>query len=244
MLYLLTLCIATENIMNYDSGYTCADCMEKCNVFKALTKKELDDVYEHRYDTTFRPGEVIAKQGSPISNVVSLSHGLVKLVLETQGKPDIMLSILKPTTIITSPGMFLDNRYHFSVISLTDTKACFISMDIVRQLFGRNQEFARRFHRNVGERSILLLERFRNIVHKNMAGRLADAILYLHHEVYNQLVFKMDLSRTDLSEYTNMTKESLSRILKEFKEEGIFDLSGSDAKILNIERLEQIARNG
>ena len=231
-------------MMNYDSGYTCADCMDKCNVFKALTKEELDDVYEHRYDTTFRPGEVIAKQGSPISNVVSLSHGLVKLVLETPGKPDIMLSILKPTTIITSPGMFLDNRYHFSVISLTDTKACFIGMEIIRQLFGRNQEFARRFHRNVGERSILLLERFRNIVHKNMAGRLADAILYLHHEVYNQLAFKMDLSRTDLSEYTNMTKESLSRILKEFKEEGIFDLSGSEAKILNIDRLEQIARNG
>ena len=62
---------------NYDSGYTCADCMEKCNVFKALTKEELDDVYEHRYDTTFRSGEVIAKQGSPISNVVSLGMYII-----------------------------------------------------------------------------------------------------------------------------------------------------------------------
>jgi CRP-like cAMP-binding protein len=229
---------------NLEGGFTCSDCMQKCNVFKALTKEELDEIYEHRYDTSFRPGEVIAKQGSPISNVVSLSHGLVKLVLETPGKPDIMLNILQPTTIITSPGMFLDNRYHYSVVSLTDTKACFIGMEIIRKFFGMNQEFARRFHRNVGERSILLLERFRNIIHKNMAGRLADAILYLHNEIYGSLSFRMDLSRTDLSEYTNMTKESLSRILKEFKEEGIFDLSGNEARILNMDRLEQIARNG
>lgn len=226
------------------NNFTCSDCMQKCNVFKALSKEELDQVYEHRYDTPFRSGEVIAKQGSPISNVVSLSHGLVKLVLETPGKPDILLSIVQPTTIITSPGMFLDNRYHFSVVSLTDARACFIDMNLIRQLFGTNREFATRFHRNVGERSINLLERFRNIIHKNMAGRLADAILYLYSDVYGELQFQMDLSRNDLAEYTNMTKESLSRILKEFKEEQIFDLSGSDARILNIDRLEQIARNG
>lgn len=226
------------------ANFTCSDCMQKCNVFKALSTEELNEIYEHRYDTSFRSGEVIAKQGSPISNVVSLSHGLVKLVLETPGKPDILLSVVQPTTIITSPGMFLDNRYHFSVISLTDTRACFIDMNVIRQLFGKNKEFATRFHRNVGERSINLLERFRNIIHKNMAGRLADAILYLYSEVYGELHFQMDLSRNDLAEYTNMTKESLSRILKEFKEEAIFDLSGNDARILNIDRLEQIARNG
>lgn len=213
-------------------------------MFKSLTKEQLDEVYEHRYDTSFRAGEVIAKQGSPISNVVSLSAGLAKLVLETPGKPDILLTVVQPTTIITSPGMFLDNRYHFSVVSLTETKACFISMTIIRQLFGQNKEFAGKFHRNIGERSIMLYDRFRNIIHKNMAGRIADAILFLYKEIYGELNFKIDLSRTELAEYSNMTKESVSRILKEFKDEGIFDLTNEQAKILNLDRLEQIARNG
>lgn len=226
------------------SGFTCSECMQKCNLFKALTKEELDEIYEHRYDTTFRSGEVIAKQGSPISNVVSLSQGLAKLVLETPGKPDILLTVVQPTTLITSPGMFLDNRYHFSVVSLTETKACFINMNMIRQLFERNQEFARRFHRNIGERSIMLFNRFRNIIHKNMAGRIADAILFLYKEIYGETSFKIDLSRSELAEYSNMTKESVSRILKEFKDEGIFDLTNDQAKILNLERLEQIARNG
>lgn len=226
------------------SGFTCAECMKKCSLFKALTAEELDEIYEHRYDTTFRAGEVIAKQGSPISNVVSLSEGLAKLVLETPGKPDILLSVVQPTTLITSPGMFLDNRYHFSIVSLTETKACFISMTIIRKLFGRNQEFAQRFHRSIGERSIMLYNRFRNIIHKNMAGRIADAILFLYKEIYGELNFKIDLSRTELAEYSNMTKESVSRILKEFKDEGIFDLTNEKAKILNLDRLEQIARNG
>ncbi len=226
------------------NGFTCLDCLQKCSLFKALTKEELEMVYENRYETTFRPGEIIAKQGSPISNVVSLSSGLVKLVLETSGKPDILLTIIQPTNLITSPGMFLDNRYHFSVVSITETKACFISMDSIRKLFEQNDEFARRFHRSIGERSIMIFNRFRNIIHKNMAGRFADSILFLYQEIYGDLKFKIDLSRTELAEYSNMTKESASRILKEFKNEGIFDLRDKQATILDLDRLEQIAKNG
>ncbi len=225
-------------------GFTCSQCIEKCHLFEALTTDQLDEIYEHRYDTSFRKGEVIAKQGSPISNVVSLSEGLAKLVLETPGKPDILLTVVVPTTLITSPGMFLDNRYHFSVVSLTDTKACFINMNIIRKMFGLNDEFARRFHRSIGERSIMLYDRFRNIIHKNMAGRMADAILFLHYEIYKNLEFKMDMNRSELAEYSNMTKESVSRILKESKNEKIFDLTHDKAKIINLDRLEQIARNG
>ena len=225
-------------------SFTCADCFKKCSLFNALTKDQLNEIYENRYDTSFRAGEIISKQGSPISNVVSLSEGMAKLVLETPGKPDILLTIVMPTTLITSPGMFLDNRYHFSVVSLTDTKACFIDINIIRKMFELNKEFARKFHRSIGERSVLLYDRFRNIIHKNMAGRIADAILFLYQEVYKDLNFKMDLSRTDLAEYSSMTKESVSRILKEFKDEGIFDLTHEKARILNLERLEQIARNG
>ena len=77
-----------------------------------------------------------------------------------------------------------------------------------------------------------------------MAGRIADAILFLHHDIYGSLEFKLDMSRTDLAEYSNMTKESVSRILKELKDEGILDINHDRAKILNLERLEQIARNG
>lgn len=229
---------------NFQDGFSCNECLYKCNLFQTLTKEQLEEVFENRYDTSFRAGEVIVKQGAPISNVVSLSDGMAKLVLETPDKPDILLSVVKPTNLITSPGMFLDNRYHYSVVSLTSTKACFISMNIIRKLFGENMEFQKRFHRNVGERSIMLLSRFRNLIHKNMAGRLAEAILFLHDEIYEDSEFHMDLSRSDLAEYSHMTKESVSRILKEFKEEKIFTITNERAKIIDMVRLQQIARNG
>ena len=52
------------------------------------------------------------------------------------------------------------------------------------------------------------------------------------------------MNRSELAEYSNMTKESVSRILKELKDEGIFDLDHNNARILDLDRLEQIARNG
>ena len=80
-IYVLTLPSTSGTMNEIQSGFTCSECLRKCSLFKALSKEELDNIYEHRYDTTFRAGEVIAKQGSPISNVVSLSEGLAQLVL-------------------------------------------------------------------------------------------------------------------------------------------------------------------
>jgi len=230
-----------------DDGFihtSCIYCVKKCDVFKALTEEELDLMYQNRYETLYRPGEVIAKQGTPISHLISISEGLVKIILETPGQPDIILTIAKPVYLISGPGVFVDNRYHFSVVALTQINACYIDVQYMHQFLENNQEFARRFNRNIGETSILLYNRIRSLNQKNMGGRISEAILFLYQRIFETNPFDLPLTRQELADFTGMTKESVSRILKEFKEEEILDVEDQHVQILDLDRLENIARKG
>ena len=105
---------------------SCLHCLQKCDAFQALNPSEMEILHEAKYDTTYRAGEVIAKQGAPISHLVSLNEGLAKVVLETPGEQDIIISIEKAVFILTGPGLFVDNRYHFSVIALSACRTCYL----------------------------------------------------------------------------------------------------------------------
>jgi CRP/FNR family transcriptional regulator len=52
------------------------------------------------------------------------------------------------------------------------------------------------------------------------------------------------MSRQDLADMTNLSKESVIRILKEFKTEEVIVLEGDHIQIPKIERLEKISLVG
>jgi CRP/FNR family transcriptional regulator len=54
----------------------------------------------------------------------------------------------------------------------------------------------------------------------------------------------MILTRQELAEFTGMTKESVSRILKEFKEEGLIEIEDRMVEILDFEKMNSISRKG
>ncbi len=223
---------------------SCLHCLQKCDAFQALNQSEMEILHMAKYDTIYRTGEVIAKQGAPISHLVSLNEGLVKVVLETPGEQDIIISIEKPVFILTGPGLFVDNRYHFSVIALTECRTCYLEIIQLHRLIDTNADFAKRFYKTVGEREIRLYNRIRSLNQKNMAGRISESLLHLNKLIFETNPFDLVLTRQELAEFTGMTKESVSRILKEFREEGLIEIDDRKVEILDFERLSDISRKG
>jgi CRP-like cAMP-binding protein len=223
---------------------SCLHCLQKCDAFQALNTKEMEILHATKYDTVYRAGEVIAKQGAPISHLVSLNEGLAKIVLETPGKQDIIVSLEKPVYVLTGPGLFVDNRYHFSVIAVTECRTCYLEIQELHNLIDSNPDFARRFYKTVGEKTIMLYNRIRSLNQKNMAGRISEALLFLHDTIFQTNPFDITLTRQELAEFTGMTKESVSRILKEFKEEGLIETEEKRVEILDLEKLTSISKKG
>lgn len=222
----------------------CIDCKEGWANFKVLTEEELDLLEKSRYEATFRPGEMIIKQLSPASNAVFLRSGLAKVYLEGQGQRNLILNIVKPGRMIVGPGIYTDLRHSYSVSSIEEVRACFISVDVIKQLFRQNKEFADGVIREQSLMSHYYLEKLLSMTQKKMPGRVAEVLLYLANEVYGTDEFKPLLTRQEMADMAGMAKESIVRILKDFSREGIICSECPEIKILKKETLEMISENG
>ena len=90
---------------------SCENCLVRWENFKHLTKSELQQVNENRYEATFKPGEIMIKQGSPSSNALFIASGMAKNYVEGSHGRNFIMSILLPGRLIMGPGAYVNSRY-------------------------------------------------------------------------------------------------------------------------------------
>ena len=88
---------------------------------------------------------------------------------------------------------------------------------------------------------MLLYERIITLTQKQAPGRVADILLCLADRIFENNTFSLPCARKEFAEMATLSVESLSRILKDFKEEEIADIEGKEVRILDIEKLEMIS---
>ena len=223
---------------------SCESCSCGWMNFRHLTKNELQLLNLNRYEATFKPGEIMVKQGSPTSNALFMSAGLSKIYIEGSRGKNFILGIASPGKLILGPGAYVNSRHSYSVAAITAVNACVISVDIFKQLTRENSAFAESLIEDISLKALETHNRMVNLVQKRMSGRLADALLYFADDVFKSDNYDMILSRQDLGDMTSMAKECVVRILKEFEESGVVYSNSSTIKILDKEKLVQISENG
>lgn len=221
----------------------CIDCKCKSSIFSSLSTTELELINNNRYEVSFKAGEMMFKQGTPSSHFLCLTTGLAKLYIEGYGK-NLILSLVKPVEYILGPGIYVDNRHHYSASAVEDSTACLVDVNTFKQIMRGNPDFAYEFIRRISIMTIFNFEQFISLTQKQMNGRIADALFYLSDQIYGKNPFELTISRQDLADLSGMSKESAIRILKEFKDEGILTVKGNSLHILNPQQLKKISETG
>ncbi len=223
---------------------SCDSCNEKSPLFNVLSKAELEVLNFERFEVVFNPGENIIKQGTSATHLVSLTTGLAKIYLEGIDRKNIILDLIRPWRIFGGPGLFTDLRYHYSVTSISETSACFIPVENFRKVIRMNADFAEAFVRSWSVIAEKNYNRLISLTQKQMPGRIADVLLYLANSVYQSDRFSLQITRQEIGEFSNMTKESATRILKDFENEGIITIEGKTIEIVKKNVLADISLRG
>lgn len=224
----------------------CKTCIaeHKSNVFSPLTNPELDFLVEEKKQIIYNKGETIIKQNTSSTYVICLNEGLAKIYVESENGKNVIVKIAQPGDFITGGGLFNGSVQHFSISALTKVKCCLIDSAKLTRLFAENSDFAVTLLRNHTKQSNYLLAKLVNHTQKYMPGRVADTLLYLKNEIFRSDSFDVPLTRQELAEMSNMTKESFVRILHQFKDSKSISIKGETIKILDESSLKSISRNG
>jgi CRP/FNR family transcriptional regulator, polysaccharide utilization system transcription regulator len=221
----------------------CEECHCRNFIFTKLTELEMEMIHLDRFQVAYKAGEIIFKQGSPAPYFFCITTGLAKIYIERDEK-NLILGLVKPVEYIFGPGVYNDERHHYSVATVEDSTACLVDVNVFKRLIRRNPEFVDELIQRISQQMISQYEHAVSLTQKQMPGRIADTLYYLSDKIYNQNPFEMTISRQDLSDLAGMSKESAIRILKEFKDEEIIAINGKSIHILKPEVLQQIREKG
>ncbi len=228
----------------YSASTNCLNCTKSAKCFKQLIPSELEFINQNKTQILYKKGENICKQGAFASYVLYISDGLVKLYLENPNRKNINIKILKTSEFIGLSSIYGENIYNYSAIALKDSTVCLIEKESIRKLLINNGNFASEIIKWYCKNEKQLFTKIKSLGHKQMHGRLADTLLYLCNESFDQEEIFSALSRKDIADFACISTESAVRLLTELKNDHIIDMNGRMIKILNKELLKEISKRG
>lgn len=221
----------------------CIHCGSKSDAEKHLTQGELTTLGTNCARVNFKKGELIFQEGNLATNIVYLTSGLVKIHMKGPVS-DKILRLTKAPAYLGLPTTIGDKVNQYSATALSNSTACFISLDIFRDFIVQNSGFAYEIILDLCRNELTDYQRYTNLSQKQLPGRLAEILMCLSEKIFESNRFELPLSITELADFISSSRESVSRQLSEFAKSKIIKLSGRELEIVNTELLQMICMKG
>jgi CRP/FNR family transcriptional regulator len=216
-----------------------------CEVGNRKEKTGLNISYDsvsgiEHYEMSYEKGETLFKQGTIVPHIAYVKKGMVKVILESHQRKQPLC--IEKEGYIGLESMYNDKYSQYTVTALTDVTVDLVEIESFKTGMLNNATLAVSIIESVNIRTKHLYERIITLTQKQGPGRVADIILCMVDRIFESDTFCSPCTRKEMAEMCALSLESLSRILKDFKTEGIIDVNTKSITVLNRKELELISR--
>lgn len=212
--------------------------------FGVLTEQQVALINNNSFIINHKYGEVIFRQGRPVTHLIYLRSGLVKLYKQIEGKSEIILDVMQHGQFVGLTSIFYEKLYPYSVSSLEGGELIFVGAKDFRNVLVQNGEYSLRIMNILSSRVVYMINRLIAFTKKQVPGRLAEMLLYFSKNIYNNIVFNLPLTRQEIADMVQTTKESVSRTLTEFKNDRLIDVDERKITLISHDLLEILNKIG
>lgn len=223
----------------------CQNCPHhKSPLLGCCTEEELQVLAANKSVQTYQKGQAIYQQGNKVLGLHCVHKGKIKLTRMGGDQKEHIVHLAKPGELIGFRALLAGSRYTSSAVALDECVVCFVPrLDFVG-LLQNNKQFANAFMHMMATVLGKAEEQLMDLAYKPVRERLAGALVIVQ-KTYgspdSSEPFSISLSREDIAALVGTAKETVSRLLTEFKAENLIATRGSLITILNYERLNAIA---
>lgn len=222
----------------------CIELFAKNDFFNLLNKDEQELLISNSTCVNYSRGNRIVKAGEFISNVIFISSGYAKMHLDFTRRC-VIFDIHGPNKFVALGQTISLDKQPFDLTSIDETICCLTDIKAFRLVAQNNNKFALAILESLTY-SIMsyITNNLYSLTQNNIHGRLANILIYLSETVFHSSSFDMLLSRQELSQLCNISRENVIKILYEFNNEGVIKLNGRFIQINSIENLRRISTHG
>jgi CRP/FNR family transcriptional regulator, cyclic AMP receptor protein len=192
----------------------------------------------------YRKGAILFKEGERPEGVYVVAEGRVKLsVNSAQGKV-LVLGFFGPGTVLGLAGTILGRAHAATAEALKPTAAVFVARsELAREMRG-DAKAARQVAELMSEACYFLLTRMAAVeLSESARQKLARCLLGLlaHHANHEGVPVQLELNQETIAQMVGLSRETVSRLLSQFRRKGVLDWTRSDFVIRNRRALEKLA---
>jgi DNA-binding response OmpR family regulator len=200
----------------------------------------IQDLYKDRQVKKFRKKTELFAEGEAPLQLFFLKNGSVKGYRSHADGKDFIISLFKDGDFFGYESLLANSAYTESATTLEDSEIIVIPKEDFLILIEKNADVAAGFIsllcNNVLEKENQLL----NLAYNSLRQRTAEALLKI--KLLNEGKPNISTSREDIARIVGTASESVTRVLSEFKDEGLIRIESGKIFLVDTERLKKVIR--
>ncbi|NLJ66809.1 MAG: Crp/Fnr family transcriptional regulator [Clostridiales bacterium] len=214
------------------------NCIELVPIFSNLNYDEMMEIARITRDRTYEKGSMIYMAGDKDESLYVIHEGKVKISRLSDSGKEQVLRVLGPGEFMGELTLFSHNPLTDNAEALEKTVVCVINGAELKNLMSKYPAIAFKVLEELSRRLTRAENLIENISLHSVERRLADTLLSMADDKGK---IELKMSRKDLASHLGMSRETLSRKLSSFQEEGYIELIGHrKVKILDEDALMDI----
>jgi CRP/FNR family transcriptional regulator, polysaccharide utilization system transcription regulator len=187
-------------------------------------------------ETLYKKGEVVFRIGNMPHGLFFIKSGKVKTFKYRGDGKEQILTIAGKGRFLGYKDLLAGRRYTSGAIAIEDSLIVYIPnrdfLDLIK-----SDEVSDYFTSLLCQDLIDVEEKMVSMAHKSVRGRLAESLLNLN-VIYKET--GIELTREELANLVGTAKETVSRLLSEFKADKLIQIEGRSIEVLNPKGLDRI----
>jgi len=214
-----------------------------------LCKNSLDEwkpaIAAHKTTYKVKKGEVIFKEGDPVTGIYFVNSGSVKVYKKWDKDKELIVRFAREGSLFGHRGLGKGGFYPISAAALQPTVVCYVDIAFFEATLKVNTSFTYQLLMFLTEELKQSERKMRNLAHMPVKGRVAEALISLQNQFGTTTdgFINIDLSRQDLASYAGATYETVFRMMNELVNEKLIDLSGKSIRLINRDELLKLAQD-
>lgn len=222
------------------------DQLKQSLLFSGLNEADLASLATIAVRRTFSKGESLFSEGDEATGFYLLVSGHIKMCRVSPDGREKVLHFVRPGETFAEAAFFGDGRYPAEARGVEAGDVLYLPKQGFMELMEQKPQFAL----NLVVSLSLSLRRFARQIEEltfaDVASRLASFLVKRAAEKstsYGGITYlELGIKKGELAAQLGTAGETVSRTFRKLKEEGIIELDGRKVTILQMERLQQLAR--
>lgn len=199
--------------------------------------EELRKLSDERKIKVYKKRETLFEEGDYPRYLFFVKSGKVKVFKTNDDGKDYIINIHRPGDFVGYVDLIQSDEYTESAAALEDTEVSLIPKEDFQTLLYGNRDVASQLIKMLADNIAEKEEQLLHLAYNSVRKRVADAIIYLSEKEDKE---DIQILRDDLARIVGTAKESVIRMLTEFKQDGYIEIIDGNIYIRDKDKLKSL----